>query len=170
MAHFPAALDRGESDALVVRIEAHFERHGFGLWAIERLADRRLLGFTGLGVPGFEAPFMPAVEVGWRLAADAWGQGYASEAAVAALDDGFERLGLAEIVSFTARENERSRRLMARLGLFYDPADDFLHPALPATHRLAAHVLYRLPRERWHELAIPRPRASDTCGERQDRP
>ncbi len=149
MEQFPSVLDRRQSDALVDRIEAQFDEHGFGAWAVERRQDGSFLGFTGLTVQSFPAHFTPAVEVGWRLAASAWGNGYATEAAVAAVEFGFTALGLEEIVSFTSRGHARSRRVMERLGMHHDPADDFEHPGLPEGHRLRPHVLYRLARREW---------------------
>ncbi|SDR92686.1 GNAT family N-acetyltransferase [Microterricola viridarii] len=150
MEHFPAVLDAAASDALIERIEQGFELHGFGLWAVELRGTGEFIGFVGLSRPGFTAHFTspehPAVEVGWRLAADSWGNGYASEAAFAALAFGFDTLGLLEIVSFTATGNLRSRRVMERIGMTRDPADDFAHPALAASDRLSAHVLYRVAR------------------------
>src|SRR5262245_7206045 len=89
MRHFPAVLTRAESDALVDRIEASFERHGFGLWAVEVVDQIPFIGFVGLAVPSFEAHFTPCVEVGWRLAAEFWGRGYATEAARAGVAFGF---------------------------------------------------------------------------------
>jgi RimJ/RimL family protein N-acetyltransferase len=144
MEHFPAPLSRAESDAMVERIEATFDREGLGLWAVEVSDTREFAGFVGLWLPRFEAHFTPAVEVGWRLAAAHWGRGYATEAAQAAVADGFGRLELPEIVSFTSVGNERSQRVMRRLGMTHDPADDFDHPAMPPGHRLVRHVLYRL--------------------------
>lgn len=144
MEHFPAPLSRAESDALVEKIEAGFERHGFGLWALESRADGTFLGFTGLSVPSFEAPFTPAVEVGWRLARFAWGHGYATEAARAALGVAFGELRLGEVVSFTSVRNVRSRAVMERLGMTRDPADDFEHPLIAAGDPLRPHVLYRV--------------------------
>jgi ribosomal-protein-alanine N-acetyltransferase len=144
MEFFPATLSRAESDALVDRIEAHFDEHGFGAWAIEVPGVAPFVGFTGLSVPRFEAPFMPCVEVGWRLAVAHWGKGYATEAARLALDYGFETLRLAEIVAFTVPANLRSRAVMERIGMRRDPADDFDHPALAAGHPRRRHVLYRL--------------------------
>ncbi|MES1239233.1 MAG: GNAT family N-acetyltransferase, partial [Chloroflexota bacterium] len=123
--------------------------NGFGLWVVEAAGDGTFLGFTGLTRPRFDAPFMPAVEVGWRFARHTWGKGYATEAARAALGFGFEVLGLEEIVSFTSPANERSWRVMERLGMTHDPADDFDHPRLPEGHRLRRHLLYRLPRAAW---------------------
>ena len=143
MEFFPKRLDRAESDALIDGIEAHFSRHGFGLWAIEA-PESPFIGFTGLAVPRFTAAFTPCVEIGWRLAAEHWGKGYATEAARLALAYGFETAALAEIVSFTSVANLRSRAVMERLGMQRDPADDFDHPSLPDGHPLQRHVLYRL--------------------------
>ncbi|MFD0776114.1 GNAT family N-acetyltransferase [Streptomonospora algeriensis] len=144
MAHFPAALSRAESDAMADRIQARLDERGFGLWALEAAGTGEFLGFTGLSLARFPAHFTPAVEVGWRLARHAWGRGYATEAARAAVAFGFDRCGLEEIVSFTARTNVRSQAVMRRLGMRCDSADDFDHPHLPAGHRLAPHMLYRL--------------------------
>lgn len=146
MEHFPAPLDRAASDALADRIAEHVAARGFGLWALEVPGVHAFAGFVGLAVPRFEAPFTPCVEVGWRLARGAWGHGYATEAARLAVDDGFARLGLAEVVSFTVPANARSRAVMERLGMAHDPADDFDHPLLPPGHPLRRHVLYRLAR------------------------
>ena len=144
MAHFPAVLDRSASDAFVDRIEAGFEADGFGLWALELLDTGEFIGFTGLSVARFRARFTPAVEVGWRLSRQAWGQGLATEAGRQALRVGFEQFGLPEIVSFTASGNAASRAVMRRLGMSHDPAGDFEHPALAPGHPLRDHVLYRL--------------------------
>lgn len=144
MQYMVRPLSREESDAFVDRIEHHFDERGFGLWAVERLADGSFMGFTGLSVPRFEAPFMPAVEVGWRLDRPFWGYGYATEAGRAAIGDGFNRIGLKEIVSFTTPANVRSIRVMERLGMTHDPADDFDHPLIPAGHPIRRQVLYRL--------------------------
>ena len=149
MEHFAEPLSKAASDRLVDAIEEGWDRHGYGLWAVERLADGALLGFTGLSRPSFDAPFMPAVEIGWRLRRAAWGQGYATEAAEAAAAFAFETVGLAELVSFTVPANERSRRFMERLGMTHDPKDDFDHPKLLHHDVLRRHVLYRLSREAW---------------------
>ena len=144
MRHFPAPLSREESDALIEEIEGRLEREGWGLWALELRATGRFIGFTGLSRPSFQAHFTPAVEIGWRLAREAWGQGYATEAARAAARFGFEDLGLEQLVSFTAAGNARSRAVMHRLGMTHDPAEDFDHPSLPEGHPVRRHVLYRL--------------------------
>lgn len=147
MRHFLRPLDRPESDAFFDRIEARFRADGYGLWAVERGADGAFLGFTGLAVATFEAPFTPCVEVGWRFVPDAWGHGYATEAAREALRFGFESLGLEEIVSFTSPLNVPSYRVMERLGMHRDAADDFEYPSRPQGHPLRPQVLYRLRRE-----------------------
>jgi RimJ/RimL family protein N-acetyltransferase len=141
MEHFFSSLTRAESDAMVERIEGHFERHGFGLWAVEVVDQVPFIGFVGLAIPSFEAHFTPCVEVGWRLTFESWGRGYATEAARACVAFAFERLGLREIVSMTVPENIRSRRVMERLGMTRNAADDFDHPLLADRRR---HVLYRL--------------------------
>jgi RimJ/RimL family protein N-acetyltransferase len=144
MEHFPSALDRAESDAFADRIEAGFIANGYGLWAVEVPGEAAFIGYVGLALQNFEAHFTPAVEVGWRLAQNYWGRGFATEAARAAVADGFNRIGLDEIVSFTVPANVRSVRVMERLGMTRDPADDFDHPRLPVGHHLRRHVLYRL--------------------------
>jgi RimJ/RimL family protein N-acetyltransferase len=144
MEFFPNRLTRVESDAMVDRIEQHFAERGFGLWAVEVPDVAPFIGFTGLAVPRFSAHFTPCVEIGWRLAFDHWGQGYATEAARLALGHGFGPRALSEIVSFAPMGNCRSRAVMERLGMRRDPADDFDHPAISAGHPLRRHVLYRL--------------------------
>jgi RimJ/RimL family protein N-acetyltransferase len=149
MEHFPARLTRAESDRLIARSETSFDRRGYGLWALELRASGELVGCAGLEVPSFEAHFTPAVEVGWRLMWSAWGRGYATEAARAALAFGFEVTGLAEIVSFTSVTNQRSRAVMERIGMSHDPADDFDHPGLAEDDPLRRHILYRMPLGAW---------------------
>ena len=143
MEHFPATLTRAESDALVDRIEAHLDEHGYGLWAVE--ADGRFVGFTGLQWATWESPFTPAVEVGWRLARSAWGRGYATEAATAAVRRGFEDVD--QLISVTAVGNARSQRVMQRLGLRRER--EFDHPRVERGHRVERHVLYRAERATW---------------------
>jgi RimJ/RimL family protein N-acetyltransferase len=146
MRFFPAPPSREESDALAERERRQIEDEGWGLWAVEVEGGASFIGFVGLARPSFEEHFTPAVEVGWRLAREHWGCGYATEAGRAALAYGFEALGLAEIVSFTSRLNRPSWRVMERLGMSHDPADDFDHPRVPDGHPLRPHVLYRLSR------------------------
>jgi RimJ/RimL family protein N-acetyltransferase len=155
MEHFPHRLTREESDDLVDRIGLRWVEDGLGLWAVERRADRTFLGFTGLARHRFEAPFMPAIEVGWRLAAEAWGHGYATEAARESLRFGFEDRGLEEILSWTVPANVRSRAVMERIGMTRDPLGDFDHPNVPADSPLRRHVLYRLSRSDWRAAVGP---------------
>ena len=146
MEFFPALLSPAESDALVDRAQAHFDRHGFGPFAVELLENQFFIGFIGLSIPNFDAPFMPAVEIGWRLAFDCWGRGLATEGARAVIRYASEDLGLDSLVSFTVPENLRSRRVMEKLGMTHDPHDDFDHPRLPESHPMRRHVLYWLKR------------------------
>ena len=143
MEFFPSPLTRACSDAMIDYIEAHFDRHGFGLWALELPGVAPLIGFTGLLVPRLAAHFTPCVEIGWRLRREFWGRGIGLTAARLAERHAFETLRLRELVSFTAAGNRRSRRLMERLGFTHDPRDDFLHPLLPEDSPLRRHVLYR---------------------------
>ena len=144
-----APLSREQSDDLIDEIEASFDQHGFGLRAVERSWDRRLLGFTGLAVSDFDAPFCPAIDIGWTLTPDAWGHGYATEAATAALDYAFDRLHVDEIVAHTTRLNERSQAVMRRLGMTHDPTDDFDGPWYPVGHPRRRFVLYRMTKRLW---------------------
>jgi len=146
MEFFPALRTRAETEEQVARIREHFERHGFGYWAVEAPSVAPFIGFVGLKWTQFEAPFTPCVDIGWRLAYNHWGRGYATEAARAALGLGFKKLQLDEIVSFTVPANLRSRSVMVRLGMIHSPAEDFDHPLVPEGHALRRHVLYRLPR------------------------
>ena len=153
MEYMPHVLSTQDSDALAERIEVHFRQHGFGLCAVELRRDRSFIGFIGLSIPSFDAPFTPCVEIGWRLAPDCWGQGLATEGAHAIVSYGFETLGLDELVSFTVPANARSLRVMAKLGMTHDPADDFYHPRLPVGHTLCRHLLYRLRRSLWSSVS-----------------
>jgi RimJ/RimL family protein N-acetyltransferase len=155
MEHMQGLMPRERSDAFVDRIEAHWEEHGWGLWAVEVPAEAAFVGYVGLWPAEYLAPKM--VEVGWRLAAEHWGHGYATEAALEALRFGFTEVGLPEIVSFTVPQNVRSRRVMERIGLVRDPSGDFDHPRVDpsAFPHLVAHVFYRLRREEWRRNHFP---------------
>jgi RimJ/RimL family protein N-acetyltransferase len=146
MEHFPSTLTREESRRSIEIIEARFGDLGYGLWAAEVPEVASCIGFIGLNPATFDAPFTPAVEVGWRLARRHWGNGYATEGARAALAFGFDTLGLDEIVSFTTPGNRRSWRVMEKIGMTRDPADDFDHPVIADGHPLRRHVLYRISR------------------------
>jgi RimJ/RimL family protein N-acetyltransferase len=150
---FPNLLTGAESLAQMQEARAHFARHGFGPWAVEVIDGEPFVGFIGLSVPSFEAHFTPCVELGYRLAFDAWGHGYATEGGRAVLRHGFETLGLPEIVAFTTASNWRSRRVMERLAMRHRPADDFDHPSLPDGHALRRHVLYRVRADDWPSRA-----------------
>ena len=147
--HLQGPLSRERSDDFIDRIEAHWEAEGWGLWAVEAPDVASFIGYVGLWPADYVQPGM--VEVGWRLAHDQWGHGYATEAARAALEYGFTEVGLAEIVSFTVPQNERSWRVMERIGLVRDLSGDFDHPRVDpvAYPELVRHVLYRLSRDRW---------------------
>ncbi|KPB71936.1 GNAT family N-acetyltransferase [Pseudomonas cannabina] len=155
MRYFPAPLSRLESAAMIGRLRGHFAELGFGFWALERKDTGEFIGFTGLHVVGFKAPFTPAIEIGWRLAREHWGLGFASEAAWTALGCGFERLKLEEIVSFTAFNNQPSQKVMQAIGMQHDESDNFEHPDLPDGHPLKPHVLYRISREQWLNTQSP---------------
>lgn len=144
MAFFPSILSAAESDALAERCQALIAQHGWGFWAVECKATQAFVGFVGLHAQPETLPFSPCVEIGWRLAHEYWGQGYASEAATAALRFGFDSLGLEEIVAFTAVGNLRSRAVMARIGMREDGPAGFGHPSLPPDHPLYRHCLYRI--------------------------
>ena len=144
MRYFPAVLSAAETDAFIARIVAHRAGHGFGLEAAFLSATGTFAGFIGLLRAEFDARFTPAVEIGWRLAPEFWGQGLAPEGARAALASGFGELGLSEIVSFTALANAPSIRVMEKIGMLRDLQGDFDHPALADDDTLRAHVLYRI--------------------------
>src|SRR3970040_951594 len=137
---FPGCLTREESDQLMDDIESHFDNRGFGLFATELKADGKLIGFIGLHVASFQAHFTPCVEIGWRIAVPYWGKGLATEGSREVIRFAFERLRLESLVSFTSPENIASRRVMEKLGMTHDPAEDFDHPKLPPGHRLRRQV------------------------------
>jgi ribosomal-protein-alanine N-acetyltransferase len=144
MQFFPKLLTRADSDAAIERHRRHFDRHGFGIWSVEAPGVAPFVGRVGLAAFEADVPFAPCIEMGWRLAFEHWGKGYATEAARAAAGFAFDVLGLREVVSFTVPANTRSRAVMERLGMTHDPADDFDHPDVPPGHPLRRHVLYRL--------------------------
>jgi RimJ/RimL family protein N-acetyltransferase len=146
MEFMPNRLTAAECNSWVDWIKDHFARHGFGLYAAELKSDGRFIGFIGVQVPSFQAHFTPCVEIGWRLAADCWGKGLATEGASAVGRHAFDVLRLASLVSFTVPANIRSRRVMEKLGMNRNPTEDFDHPKLPEGHPFRRHVLYRLAR------------------------
>ena len=146
---FPSVQTYQESADSMQSIRDHWQRRGFGLWAVEAIGRAPFIGFIGLSVPSFDAPFMPCVELGYRLAFEHWGHGYATEGSRAAIRFGFATIGLPEIVAMTTVGNERSRRVMERLGMKRNPADDFDHPLIVTGHPQRPHVLYRLSARDW---------------------
>jgi ribosomal-protein-alanine N-acetyltransferase len=154
MEHFPSTLTAEESDQFVRRIDRQFEQLGFGLWAVEIKWARRFIGFCGLAVPTFTTHFTPAVEIGWRFAKDQWGNGYATEAANAVLDFGFEKAGLEQILSWAIPANTRSTQVMERLGMQRAPDLDFDHPRFLHDDRLRRHVVYRMTRPEWEQIRV----------------
>lgn len=149
MEYFPRMFDKHQSLTMVENIQKHFHENGFGMWAVELAPTQEFIGYVGLVRAKFEAPFTPCVEVGWRLAKEHWGKGYATEGAEACLRDGFERVELDEIVSFTAAINQRSIRVMEKLKMTSNPSENFSHPMVPSESELCEHVLYRLSKHAW---------------------
>lgn len=136
-------LTREECQNFINETNRRIDENGYGLWAVELKENQKLLGFVGLNSPDFTAHFTPCVEVGWRLASQYWGRGYASEAAKLALEIGFKKFNLPEIVSFTVPQNIRSQAVMKKIGMIRDLKGDFLHPKLTFDHRLSHHILYK---------------------------
>lgn len=152
---FPGLLNRQESDSSVKLMSDHISRTGWGFWAASLIQTGEFIGFIGLEDVYFTASFnkfAPAVEIGWRLSFNHWGQGYATEGAKAVLQYGFEKLSLPEIISFTALKNIRSRHVMEKIGMHHQEIDDFDHPKLSDGHPLKRHVLYRLKSGEWQKL------------------
>lgn len=135
-------LDRTGSDALLDRLNAHIIERGWGAWAVERKADGKLIGMTGLAPVSDALPVGPAIEIEWRFIPDAWGKGYASEAARAVLSWAFANLDQDEFLAFTADTNLASQGVMRKIGMIADPSRDFDHPNLAADHPLNRHVVY----------------------------
>jgi RimJ/RimL family protein N-acetyltransferase len=149
MRFFSSKLTIEQSSLLVDKIERQFVDKDFGLFAVERKQDKSFIGFVGLNQPTFESSFTPCVEIGWRVARPFWGLGYAPEAAKEVLRDGFERLGLNEILSMTAAINLKSIRVMRKIGMHSDLRDNFLHPLVADDSPLKPHVLFRLRNEEY---------------------
>lgn len=149
MEYMPTRLSYVQSDLLIDKIQEGFQANGFGIWALEEKETGQFIGFTGLSRPSFSADFTPCVEIAWRLDLNFWGKGFATEAALKALEIGFTEYNLLEIVAFTVPENKRSLLLMQRLGMQYCVHEDFNHPLLPFQHPLSLHQLYRLNRSEW---------------------
>lgn len=149
MEYFPSLQDLEMTKNFIDKVNVHFENHGYSLYATVRKDTGEFIGFIGLFTPEFESHFTPAIEIGWRLSSNHWGQGFATEGAKAVLDYAFRELKIPEIVSFTAASNAKSIRVMQKIGLKHNEADDFYHPKLDDTSLLKRHVLYRLTRTQY---------------------
>ena len=143
MRYFPSTLTRAESDELANRQRENIDRQGWGIWAVELLENGQFIGLTGLQHQPDRFAFSPCTEMAWRIARPYWGKGYATEAAMAALEYGFSTLSLSELVAFAVAGNQASISVMEKIGMTSD-GDTFLHPEMPVSHPLAEHVLYRI--------------------------
>jgi len=146
---FPNILTTEESNQIADIFLKSIEEKGYGLWAVSVIGGSDFIGMIGINDVPFKASFTPAIEIGWRIAHEFWGHGYATEGAIASLKFGFEVLNLHEIVAFTTLHNMRSQKVMEKIGMKPDPKDDFIHPKLDPTHPLAHHVLYRITKNMW---------------------
>jgi RimJ/RimL family protein N-acetyltransferase len=142
MEFFPSAWTSSESDAVFEKLKKDIDERGWGLWALEEKSSGNFIGFTGLAIPRFEAAFLPAIEIGWRILPEFWNRGLATEAALKSLWFGFHVLNLEEIVSFTAVGNVKSQRIMEKIGMTRCMEKDFLHPNVPDGHVLKPHVVF----------------------------
>lgn len=142
MRYFPSTRTREESDSMVNAVEQILADKGWGLWAVEEKSSGAFIGFVGLNIPGYELPFSPVIEIGWRLDKAFWGKGYAPEAARKALEVGFQQFAMEEIVAFTALTNLPSQRVMEKIGM--TRCEEFDHPSLAEGHPLRCHILYRI--------------------------
>lgn len=154
MEFFPAVKSFEQTRQEYEFILNRFEEHGYCFWAVSELHKTNFIGLIGLSYVDFPAHFTPTVEIGWRLAYDYWGKGYATEGAKASLQYGFETLKLPEIVAFTAKQNRRSQNVMKKIGMHHNSKDDFDHPRLPEDNWLRRHVLYRITEKEWQKLPV----------------
>jgi len=144
MEYFPSLLNNNESDGIASKCQALIDERGWGFWAVELKGSGEFIGFIGLHIPTSKLPFIPCIEVGWRLAYPYWGKGYATEGAVASLHFGFTNLSIKEIVAFTSVLNTRSENVMKKVGM--KKSGEFGHPDISESHRLHPHVLYSIQR------------------------
>jgi len=149
MEYFPGLQDLKATKNFISKVNNHFDKHGYSLYACLRKDSNQFIGFIGLLIADFEAHFTPATEIGWRLSSKHWGQGFATEGAKAVLDYAFKELKVPEIVSFTAKDNSKSMRVMHKIGLQHNADDDFDNPNLDDNSPLKRHVLYRLTRDEY---------------------
>lgn len=144
MEHMLKTLTIEQTRAFIDRINDQIANHGYGLFATALKTSNEFIGYVGLSIPSFETDFTPCTEIGWRLAFHHWGKGYATEAAKEVLKLGFTQYALPEILSWTTPNNFRSRRVMEKLHMTHNPADNFLHPNISLNHPSSLHVLYRI--------------------------
>lgn len=156
MEYFPGLLKPEESSAMIARIKTTLKECGFCLYACELKSTKEFIGFIGLSAPKFKAHFTPCVEIGWRIASQHWGKGYAIEGALKCLESGFNEFNLNEIVSIAVKENYKSHNVMNKIGMQRDLSGDFLHPNLAPSHKLAQHTLYRMPRSFFYVQNTPK--------------
>ena len=147
--YFHSVLSPEEALGEAARIRANIAQRGWGMWALEVPGVHPFAGFVGLSLPGYAAPWMPAVEVGWRLAPAAWHKGYATEGAMAALHFAFTQLELPEVVAMSVPTNLPSHGVMERMGMVRDPAADFDHPLVPAGSAFKRLILHRITPQQW---------------------
>lgn len=148
MEYYPDTLSEDESNSMAHKLESLISERSWGFWAVETIKENRFIGFVGLHKPTYELPVSPCVEIGWRLAKEYWGSGYATEAAEASLRFAFVNLGLNEVYSFTSVSNKKSRSVMERLNM-QNTGKNFEHPIIPENHSLREHVLYKITKDQW---------------------
>lgn len=153
MAYFPKLLTTSMSNTIAKKCKSLIDDNGWGFWAVSLKETDAFIGMVGLNHAHADMPISPAVEIAWRLHNDYWGLGYATEAARASLSFAFDTLGLDEVVAFTTVINKHSQLVMERLGMI-NTQEDFFHPMLESTHRLAEHVLYKMTRQQWQDSVL----------------
>lgn len=150
MQFYPNKLEKDESDNMALKLKDLIAKRGWGFWAIEEIETKKFIGFVGLHEPTYDLPVTPCVEIGWRLAKEYWGNGYATEASNISLDFAFNKLNLDKVYSFTSGENIKSRAVMERIGMA-NINKNFEHPIIPKGHTLREHVLYRITQNEWQK-------------------
>ncbi|WP_455207895.1 GNAT family N-acetyltransferase [Kaarinaea lacus] len=148
MKYYPNVLSEAQSNAMAQKFESLIDARGWGFWAVEKTDDQQFIGFVGLHEPAYDLPVTPCVEIGWRLGKEYWGNGYATEAAIACLEIAFKRLHIPEVYSFTPVSNKKSQAVMERIGMV-NTNKNFEHPMIPENHPLREHYLYKADRESW---------------------
>lgn len=151
MEFFPKTLSSKTSLEIALKLQDFINRNGWGFWAVEKLEDKKFIGFVGLNKPDYQLPFSPCVEIGWRLAKENWNKGYATEAAQEALRFGFKKLELTEIVAFTPVQNIKSETIMKKINMI-NTNQNFMHPKVPENHILSEHLLYKITKQQWDNI------------------